>query len=460
MQKEALISGLQHACWIYPDEAMCYNVLLKNYFLDDGMNIYLDSIGCRLNQSEIERIARQFLAAGHNLVEDAEKADMVVINTCAVTAKAASDSRGKIRQAVRKNPDVKIVSTGCWSDLEPERAAKMDNIVQVILNEDKEQLTQKVLYLPEDYFQHQMPNYAARLPGSHAYVRAFIKVQDGCDNFCTFCVTRLARGKSRSIPIKEIVDEIQALHNAGTPEVVFSGVNLGAWGRDFEHPSNLKTLLMTVLADTNIKRIRLSSLEPWDIGEDFFTLWENPRLCRHFHLPLQSGSDTVLKRMGRRISTEKFKTLADAAQSIIPDLALTTDVIVGFPGESDFEFRQSLDFVQQIQFSAGHVFSYSERPGTPAFRLGNLVEKSEKKERSRMMRDVFKKMGESYRMGQIGKSFPILWEQCDLLENGRWMASGLTDSYLRVKTEAGEDISGKIQVLQITGKARDHLLVD
>ena len=422
------------------------------------MNIYLDSVGCRLNQSEIERIARQFLAAGHRLVKDAEHADMVVINTCAVTAKAASDSRGKIRQAMRKNPDVKIVSTGCWSDLEPERAAKMENIVQVILNEEKEQLTQKVLHLPEDFFQHQMPNYAARLPGSHAYVRAFTKVQDGCDNFCTFCVTRLARGKSRSISLNDIVTEIQALHEAGTPEVVLSGVNLGAWGRDFAHPSNLASLIKAILSDTDIARIRLSSLEPWDIGADFFALWENPRLCRHFHLPLQSGSDAVLKRMGRRISTEKFFNLAKAAQKRITDLALTTDVIVGFPGETDVEFKQSLNFVQQIQFSAGHVFRYSSRPGTPATRLDGLIEKEVKKERSRTMRDTFKKMGERFREDQIGKSFPVLWERCDLLETGTWLASGLTDSYLRVKLEADENLTGKIQQIKVTGMSRGILI--
>jgi threonylcarbamoyladenosine tRNA methylthiotransferase MtaB len=421
------------------------------------MRVYLDSIGCRLNQSEIERIARQFLAAGHELVNEAGAADMVVINTCAVTAKAASDSRGKIRQAVRKNPDVKIVSTGCWSDLEPERAAKMDNLVQVILNEEKEQLAQKVLHLPEDFFQHQMPNYAARLPGSHAYVRAFVKVQDGCDNFCTFCVTRLARGKSRSIPLKEIIEEIQGLHDAGTPEIVLSGVNLGAWGRDFEKKSHLADLIKLILSETDISRIRLSSLEPWDIGEDFFALWENPRLCRHFHLPLQSGSDAVLKRMGRRITTEKFYALAAAAQQMIPDLALTTDIIVGFPGETDEEFKQSLAFVQKIGFSAGHVFSYSARPGTPATRLGGVIEKSIKKERSRIMRGVFNTMGETFRREQIGKTFEVLWESSVLQENGRWLCSGLTDTYLRMKMESQFDLSGKIQSINIAHVSRNIL---
>jgi threonylcarbamoyladenosine tRNA methylthiotransferase MtaB len=327
----------------------------------------------------------------------------------------------------------------------------MENLVQVILNEEKEQLAQKILHLPEDFFQHQMPNYAARLPGSHAYVRAFVKVQDGCDNFCTFCVTRLARGKSRSISKKEIVDEIRGLHEAGTPEVVLSGVNLGAWGRDFEEDFHLADLIKAILSETDIPRIRLSSLEPWDIGEDFFSLWENPRMCRHFHLPLQSGSDAVLKRMGRRITSERFYVLVSAAKQMIPDLALTTDIIVGFPGETDEEFKQSLGFVQKIGFSAGHVFSYSARPGTPATRLDGLIDKSIKKERNRIMRGAFTSMGEAFRREQIGKTFDVLWESSMLQENGCWLCSGLTDTYLRIKMETSTDISGQIQQILITG---------
>ncbi|MBI9051019.1 MAG: tRNA (N(6)-L-threonylcarbamoyladenosine(37)-C(2))-methylthiotransferase MtaB [Anaerolineaceae bacterium] len=415
------------------------------------MNVYLDSIGCRLNQSEIERIARQFVTAGHGLVNSAEEADLVVINTCAVTAKAASDSRSKIRQAVRKNPAVKVISTGCWSDLEPERAAKMDNIVQVVLNAEKEQLAQDYLNLPIDYFNLHTPDYSVDMPGSHANVRAFIKVQDGCDNFCTFCVTRLARGKSRSLLMAEIINEINAVHQTGTAEVVLSGVNLGAWGRDLHQPSTLATLLQQILSETDIPRIRLSSLEPWDIGETFFTLWENPRLCRHFHLPLQSGSDAVLKRMARRITAEKFISLAKAAKQLIPDLALTTDVIVGFPGETDTDFQQTMTFVEQVGFSAGHIFSYSARPGTPAYRLQGLVEAQLKKDRSKKMRERFQQMGETFREQQIGKTFEVLWESSQQTGSGQWCLSGLTDTYLRVKIQHSENRVGKIDKIIITG---------
>jgi threonylcarbamoyladenosine tRNA methylthiotransferase MtaB len=271
-------------------------------------------------------------------------------------------------------------------------------------------------------------------------------------------VTRLARGKSRSLPLNEIIKEIQGLHEAGTPEVVLSGVNLGAWGRDFESKSDLASLINTILKQTDIQRIRLSSLEPWNIGEEFFAMWENPRLCRHFHLPLQSGSDTVLKRMGRRITTDKFLSLTQAAQQMIPDLALTTDVIVGFPGEMDEEFAQSLEFVQKIGFSAGHVFRYSERPGTPATRLDGLIEKSIKKERSRIMRGAFKRMGEAFLQEQVGKNFSVLWESATMLENGNWLCSGLTDTYLRIKMEHNTDLSGQIQTIYMLNLQNKMLL--
>ena len=421
------------------------------------MNVYLDSVGCRLNQSEIDRIARQFAQAGHQLVEDALQADLVVINTCAVTAKAASDSRGKIRQAVRMNPNVKIISTGCWSTLDADRAAQMENVVKVALNQEKENLVGDYLSLPENYFNTTAAPYDILIPGSHAHIRAFIKVQDGCDNFCTFCVTRIARGKSVSLSAREIITEIQSIADNGTHEVVLSGVNLGAWGRDLPNSKQLSDLLQMILKETDIPRIRLSSLEPWDIGEDFFSLWKNPRLCRHFHLPLQSGSDSVLKRMGRRITTGKYLALAQAAQQMIPDLALTTDIIVGFPGETEEEFQQTLAFVKQINFSGGHIFSYSARPGTPADRMDGLIEKSVKKERSLILREAFKRMGENFRTAQVGKQFQVLWETSHPLDNGKYLSSGLTDTYLRIKMESDLDLAGTIQSIQITGQRKGIL---
>jgi threonylcarbamoyladenosine tRNA methylthiotransferase MtaB len=421
------------------------------------MKVFLDSVGCRLNQSEIERIARQFLQAGHALVADVLEADLVVINTCAVTAKAASDSRGKIRLAARVNPNVKIISTGCWSTLEPERAAQMDNIVQLVLNENKDTLAQNFLgsaMIENDT--SQIESWPS-LPGSHADLRAFIKVQDGCDNFCTFCVTRVVRGKSTSLPLQSILSEIQSAVKSGVNEVVLSGVNLGSWGRDHSHTENLKYLLRTILKETDIQRIRLSSLEPWDIDASFFELWDNPRLCRHFHLPLQSGSDRILKRMGRRITSRNFLRLVQEANAIIPDLALTTDIIIGFPGEEQVDFEQTSALVEEAGFSGGHVFNYSPRPKTPALELTPEIEPAIKKERSRLLRLQFQVLERQFRFKQIDKTFQVLWEHSAQIAPGSWKLTGFTDTYLKTQLLCSEDRLGKMESIRITGVVQSLL---
>ncbi len=421
------------------------------------MKVFLDSVGCRLNQSEIERIARQFLQAGHTLVQDALDADLVVINTCAVTAKAASDSRGKMRLAARQNPNVKIISTGCWSTLEPERAAQMENIVQLVLNQDKETLAQDFLGL--SILERGLPIAESwpLLPGSHADMRAFIKVQDGCNNFCTFCVTRVVRGKSVSLPVKTILSEIQSAAASGVKEVVLSGVNLGSWGRDHANSNSLSTLLKLILGETDMQRIRLSSLEPWDIDGDFFALWENARLCRHFHLPLQSGSDRILKRMGRRITSKDFIELVQEAQSMIPDLALTTDIIIGFPGEEEADFEQTSALVEEAGFAGGHVFNYSPRPKTPALELTPEIDPAIKKERSRLLRLQFQKLERKFRTQQIDKTFHILWEHSAQLASGTWQLTGLTDTYLKTQMISSEDRRGQIDKILISGVEKSIL---
>ncbi len=421
------------------------------------MKVFLDSVGCRLNQSEIERIARKFLQAGHVVVADVLEADLVVINTCAVTAKAASDSRGKIRLAARVNPKVKIISTGCWSTLEPERAAQMDNIVQLVLNENKDTLAQEFLGLADVEGKPSQTESWPSLPGSYADLRAFIKVQDGCDNFCTFCVTRVVRGKSTSLPIQGILSEIQSAAKSGVNEVVLSGVNLGSWGRDLSQSDTLRTLLKTILKESDIKRIRLSSLEPWDIDGSFFELWENPRLCRHFHLPLQSGSDRILKRMGRRITSRDFVRLVREAYALIPDLALTTDIIIGFPGEEQVDFEKTSALVEEVGFSGGHVFNYSPRPKTPALAFSPEIDSAVKKERSRIMRLQFQQLHRQFRMQQINKTFQVLWEHSAQIAPNTWKLTGFTDTYLKTQVLCSEDRLGKLESIRITGVVQSML---
>src|SRR5581483_9676306 len=342
------------------------------------MKIYLDTIGCRLNQSEIESMARQFRAAGHEIVATAAGADTAVVNTCAVTAEAASDSRGRIRRIARAGVN-EIVATGCWTTLQPREAAALPNVIRVISNDRKEFLVAETLNLPLETFDLE-PLNRVPLPGIHRRTRAFIKAQDGCDNHCTFCITTVARGVSRSRPVADVVNDVQFALDGGSKEIVLTGVHLGSWGQDFN--KHLRDLVKAVLRETDVPRLRLSSLEPWDLDADFFALWEDPRLCQHLHLPLQSGCAATLRRMARKTTPASFRDLVADARQAMPDAAITTDVIAGFPGETEAEFAESLDFIREMNFAGGHAFTYSPRPGTGAARMGGQVRPEVRKERN------------------------------------------------------------------------------
>src|SRR4030095_8069798 len=330
-----------------------------------NMKIYLDTIGCRLNQSEIETMARQFRAAGHEIVATAEPAEMSVVNPCAVTTEAASDSRSKIRHIARAGVN-EIVATGCWTTLQPQRTLELPNITRVITNDRKDQLVSDVLNLKPESFDLE-PLTRIPLPGLHRRTRAFIKVQDGCDNQCTFCITTIARGESRSRHIADVILDIRSALAGGTKEIVLTGVHLGSWGYDFG--MHLKDLIKVILRETDTPRLRLSSLEPWDLNSDFFSLWTDSRLMPHLHLPLQSGSASTLKRMRRHTTPDSFRELVAAARDVMPDVAITTDIIAGFPGETEQEFAETIDFVREMNFAGCHVFTYSARPGTGAARM-------------------------------------------------------------------------------------------
>lgn len=394
------------------------------------MNVYLDSIGCRLNQSEIEKYANQFRAAGHTVVDDPTLADVVVVNTCAVTAEAASDSRQKLRQAQRAGA-AEIIATGCWSTLDPGGAQALEGVTRVVSNLDKDRLVADFLCLPVEVFDLE-PLARVPLPGAHLRTRAFIKVQDGCDNHCTFCVTRLARGAGRSRAVKAVIGDVLAAQQGGAQEAVLTGVHLGSWGHDFAQRDNLQHLIHAILSDTDIPRLRLSSLEPWDLDDAFFALWNNPRMCRHLHLPLQSGCAATLRRMARNTTPGEFARLVESARRMAPDMAVTTDLIVGFPGETASEFAQSLEFVEQIDFASGHVFGYSERPQTPALRLPGKVAPAVRKARSAVMRASLAESARRFRERACGSEVEVLWETSREQEAGVWRLEGLSGNYLRV----------------------------
>ena len=420
-----------------------------------SLKIFLDTIGCRLNQAEIETLARQFRVAGHEIVAGAGEADLVVVNTCTVTSEAASDSRARIRLAARLGVN-KIVATGCWATLEPGRAAEIPGVMRIVPNPDKDTLASDLLNMPREFFDLE-PLARQPLPGLHARTRAFVKVQDGCDNACSFCITTIARGASRSLPTEGILTDVASAVNGGAKEVVLTGVHLGAWGLDLAAPKRLSDLVTVLLSRSRVTRLRLSSLEPWDLDTDFFQLWQDERLCRHLHLPLQSGSAAVLRRMRRKTTPGSFADLAEAARRLIPDVALTTDVIVGFPGETDEEFAETLAFVKSMNFAGGHVFTFSARPSTPAARMKGQVHGSVAKARSLLIRDTLAESAQEYRQRFLGRTLRVLWEATSKLSDAGWQLEGLTDTYLRVSTTSPEPRWNDLDHVLITDNTIDGL---
>jgi threonylcarbamoyladenosine tRNA methylthiotransferase MtaB len=406
------------------------------------VRVYIDTLGCRLNEAEADLWRRQFAGRGHELVRDSVSAEVMVLNTCAVTNEAARKSRKAVGNLHRRNPEAKLVVTGCYSELDGERAKEQTGVDLVVGNANKERLVELVsekLSLPT------MPSMATEPSTHHAFgetrTRSFIKVQDGCRNRCTFCIVTIARGDERSRSIDDLVREIRLLVNRGYQEAVLTGVHLGGYGSDLG--VTLKELVETILEKTDIRRLRLSSLEPWDLPEDFWTLWENPRLMPHLHLPLQSGADGVLKRMARRCPTDEYRSLVTRFREAVPELVLTTDIIVGFPGETEDEFEQSLAFVEEIGFAHVHIFSFSPRQGTTAARLTGQVPGPVKRERSKKMHDLARTMRDGHHQLYHERVRPVLWEgEGERLVGDVRRYEGYTDNYLRVCTEVAADAPG------------------
>ncbi|MGC8787692.1 MAG: tRNA (N(6)-L-threonylcarbamoyladenosine(37)-C(2))-methylthiotransferase MtaB, partial [Anaerolineae bacterium] len=369
------------------------------------MRVYLTSLGCKLNQSEIESWARRLASAGHAILKSPEGADLCIINTCTVTHIAARKSRQLIRRCHRANPQAHIIVTGCDAEMNPNALQELPGVKLVLGTEAKERLVENIA----EQFGLSLQGKAAVLQcQSFGHTRAFIKIQDGCNNACTYCIVRIARGRQRSRPIADILEEIATREQEGYQEMVLTGVHIGAYGH--ERGETLTDLIHAILANTRFPRLRLSSIEPWDLTPDLLHLWENPRLCRHLHLPLQSGCDATLKRMNRRYTTAQYRDLLAYARKRIPDLAVTTDIIVGFPGEDEQEFATSVTFVAAMGFARIHVFPFSSRPGTAAASMPGQVTPWVKKKRTDLMLSIARYSAEAFQRRFIGRMMDVLWE--------------------------------------------------
>jgi len=412
------------------------------------MRTYVGSLGCKLNQAEMDALAEALARAGHEIVGSAAEADLCVFNTCAVTAVAAQKSRQALRHLHRQNPNARLVATGCYAELAPADVRELPGVAFVAGNRDKEELA-RLLAGQEPAL---APTLTPTLPPVRVHTRALVKIQDGCDNACTYCIIHTARGPQRSRPPQEVVAEVRERHEAGYQEVVLTGVHIGAYGHDRggELGIDLWELVARILGATDVPRLRLSSIEPWDLPGDALRLWAGGRLCPHLHLPLQSGCDATLRRMARRYTAAQFAQLVTAARGAIPDVAITTDLIVGFPGETEDEFAESLAFVESLGPARAHVFPFSPRPGTPAAAMPGQVSPADKEERAAAMRQAASASRQAYEARFVGCRMQVLWESARDSATGRvW--SGLTGNYLRVYTTSDEDLHNRITLARLQG---------
>jgi len=401
------------------------------------MKIVLETLGCKLNQAETEFLTRQLVEAGHRLVSRVDGADIYLLNTCTVTHTADAKSRHLLRLAHRRNPDALIVATGCYAQRRPQALAGIEGVGLVVGNNEKQRLAQRLQELACTVGQTSTNRYLATDNRLVSRTRTFIKVQDGCNHFCAYCIVPMVRGREKSLPVDQVVAEVGHQVAAGYQEVVLTGTEIGSYNCD---GVSLKGLLERILAETDVVRLRLSSLQPQEISPELIGLWRDQRLCPHFHLSLQSGSDGVLRRMKRGYSVNDYQGAVSLIRALVPNVAITTDIIAGFSGETEEEFAESYEFCRQMGFARIHVFPYSRRSGTEASQLPDQIGSQVKKERSQQMLALARGSARNFRRQFSGKVLPVLWEQ--QTADGVW--SGLTDNYIRVYARSDQDLTNKL----------------
>jgi threonylcarbamoyladenosine tRNA methylthiotransferase MtaB len=421
----------------------------------------IKTLGCKVNQFESETLEQTLVECGCQPTDSAHEADICIINTCTVTQKASMQSRQAIRQAIRSHPNARILVTGCYAQTEPEAIRKITGVHEIVGHADKPRI-------PEILFQTGanrnpeackncisdtplLPSSVICHPSSfprHARTRPFLKIQDGCNAFCTYCIVPHARGRSRSLPPASVLESIRKLRMDGVHEVVLTGIHLGHYGHDLIPKTSLTELLAVIEAENLMERIRLSSIEPAEISDALIDRIADSRIfCRHFHIPLQSGDNMILRRMNRPYTREFFHALVGRIHDRIPDAAIGADVLVGFPGETDAAFQQTVSLIASLPITYLHVFPFSARKGTPAYNFTDKIPDDVVKHRCERLRAVGQAKKRAFYGRQIGKNVEILIE--GLRDKATGLLKGVTSNYIPVLVEGGNDLRNSIILVQL-----------
>lgn len=431
----------------------------------DRRRVACATLGCKVNHYDSEQMLTLFRRAGYEVVDFEEPADVYIINTCAVTGRGAAKSRQLIRSAIRRSPLSVVAVTGCYTQTSPDEVAAIPGVNLVVGHRDRA----RIVELCEEAMRRPEPIRAvgdvwqARefedvpLDTFSQGTRAVLKIQDGCNVFCTFCIIPYARGRPRSRPPESVRAEAERLAAAGFREVVLTGIHLGSYGQDARGRFTLEDVVEQVSNIPGIDRVRLSSLEPRHVTDRLIDLLATrPTLCRHLHLSLQSGSEGVLRRMKRRYTAAEYRRTVERIRARIPDIGLTTDVIVGFPGETEAEHRESLAFVREMGFSRVHVFPFSARPGTPAATFPDQVPRAVKEARSREMIALADELQQAFHRRFVGRTLWVLAEEEALTEPG-WL-EGYTDNYIRVRFRGGDELRNTLIPVRLTELTDEGML--
>jgi threonylcarbamoyladenosine tRNA methylthiotransferase MtaB len=407
------------------------------------MRVAFYTLGCKLNQAETEYLVGRFSQSGFQLVSPNDVADIYIANTCTVTHIADRKSRHWLRLARRRNPRALIIATGCYAQRSRQELASLADLV--VDNTEKENLlalTQTFSFERRGLGEGEAKQ--SQMLAATVRTRSLIKIQDGCHGPCTYCIVPKVRPREYSLPASQIIDEVKQKVALGYKEVVLTGTKVGSYKDD---GTDLRDLIRRILDDTGIERLRLSSLQPSEISSEFLALWQDERLCRHFHLALQSGSETVLQRMRRSYSLDQYQRTINLIKEKIPEVAITTDIMVGFPGESAEEFEQSYSFCQQAGFANIHVFPFSPRPETAAARMPGQIKDKVKQERNQQMLELSRSSRRRFCEQFLGQTMPVLWEK--ETSPGSGIYSGLTSNYIRVFAHSKKPLSNEITPVRL-----------
>lgn len=426
------------------------------------------TLGCKVNQYETEAMLEMFEKDGYTQVDSEEFADVYVINTCTVTHMSDRKSRQYIRRMKKKNPDAIIAVVGCYSQVSPEEILEIEEVNLVMGTNERRQIVEEIKKIDSSQKASTVDDIMKvrafeeiEISQSNGRTRAFMKIQDGCDRFCSYCIIPYARGgKVRSRNKESILEEVQKLASNGYKEIVLTGIHVASYGKDLKDE---QMTLLSVIKEINeveeIERIRLSSVEPVLFTDEFVNeVSKMPKVCPHYHLSLQSGCDETLKRMNRRYTTTEYKEIVDRLRENIPNVAITTDVIVGFPGETNDEFDKTYEFLRDIELSQMHIFKYSPRKGTPAATMDNQIDPQMKQFRSDKLLNLNKENFNKFASKFVGQELDVLFEQS--VEQNRY--EGLTSNYIRVVVETDKDIQGQIlktKILDVKNEYVEGVLV-